>query len=130
MSLNDPLANALSQILNAEKIGLKKVTLRPVSSVIGKVLDVMKKEGYIGAYKVIQDGKGNQYALNLLGAINKCGVIKPRHPVKKAGFEKYEKRYLPAKDFGLLILSTPVGITEHKEAKKKGVGGRLIAYCY
>ena len=49
---------------------------------------------------------------------------------KKADFEKFERRYLPAKDMGILIVSTPAGIMTHVEAKKKGLGGRLLAYCY
>ena len=66
----------------------------------------------------------------MLGTINKCGVIKPRLGVKKNNFEKFEKRYLPSKDFGFLIVSTSKGLMVHNEAKEKGVGGNLIAYCY
>ena len=66
----------------------------------------------------------------LKGNINKCGVIKPRHAVKKDEFEKFEKRYLPAKNFGILIVTTPKGIMTHYEAKELGIGGRLLAYMY
>ena len=45
-------------------------------------------------------------------------------------FEKYEKRFLPAKDFGIIIMTTPQGIMTHIEAKKKSTGGKLLAYCY
>ena len=60
----------------------------------------------------------------------KCGAIKPNFSVKKDGFEKFEKRYLPAKDFGVLIVSTSQGIMTHVEAKEKKLGGKLIAYVY
>ena len=69
-------------------------------------------------------------ASDLEGNINKCGVIKPRHAVKKDEFEKFEKRYLPAKNFGILILTTPEGIMTHHDAKERGIGGRLLAYMY
>ncbi|MDZ4226799.1 MAG: 30S ribosomal protein S8, partial [Candidatus Pacearchaeota archaeon] len=60
----------------------------------------------------------------------KCGVVKPRFPVKLDEFEKFEKRYLPAKNFGIIIVSTSNGIMTHIEAKEKKLGGRLIAYIY
>jgi len=68
--------------------------------------------------------------LNLTGNINKCGAIKPRFPVTIMDYEKFERRYLPAKNFGILMVSTSKGIMTHEEAKKKGLGGVLIAYCY
>ena len=48
----------------------------------------------------------------------------------KDEFEKFEKRYLPAKNFGILIVTTPEGIMTHNEAKERGIGGRLLAYMY
>jgi len=50
--------------------------------------------------------------------------------VQKGNYEKFEKRYLPAKDFGMIIVSTNQGIMTHIEAKEKGLGGRLLAYVY
>ena len=73
---------------------------------------------------------GNYIKTNLLGKINKCGSIKPRFSVKSNEIEKYEKRYLLAKDFGIIILSTNRGLMTHHEAKEKGFGGRLISYIY
>ena len=128
--LNDPLANALSKIINSEKIGKDSCMIKPVSSVIKKVFDIMKDKQFIGEYKEIEDSRGNSIKLNLLGKINDCGVIKPRYPIKKDEFEKFEKRFLPAKDFGVIIISTTKGLMTHIEAKKKNIGGVLIAYCY
>lgn len=128
--LNDPLANALSGILNSEKSGKQRYVIKPVSKVIKDVLKVMNENGYLGDFKEIDDGRGNILKVNLIGTINKCGPIKPRYAVKINSIEKFEKRYLPAKDFGILILTTPKGIVSHKEAKEKKVGGRLLAYCY
>ena len=128
--LNDALANTMSKILNAEKVGKDKVMLKPFSKTIKKVLDIMKEQGYVGEYKEIEDGKGNILELNLLGQVNKCGAIKPRFTVQKDGFEKFERRYLPAKDFGIIIVSTPQGMMTHQEAVEKKIGGSILAYCY
>lgn len=130
MSLNDPLANALSLILNNEKIGRHECMIRPQSKVIREVLKIMKDHHYVGDHKVVEDGRGGHLVLNLLGKINKCGAIKPRYPVIVAEYEKFERRYLPAKDFGMLIVSTSKGMMTHKKAKEKKEGGVLIAYCY
>ena len=54
----------------------------------------------------------------------------PRFSIKTDDYEKTEKRHLPAKDFGIIIISTSQGILTHIEAKKKKIGGMLIAYCY
>jgi len=130
MALNDTLANALSKILSDEKIGRSESEVRPSSKIIKIVLEIMKDNGYIGAFEEIEDGRGNSIKVNLLGKINKCGVIKPRYSLKKDQFEKFEKRYLLAKGMGILIMTTPSGILVHSEAKKKNTGGRLMAYCY
>ena len=128
--LNDPLAAALTKIINAEKVGKKEVLIRPASKMIKKVLEIMNEHNYIGSFEETDDGKGGVLKLNLIGNINKCGVIKPRFSAKKHNFEKWEKRYLPAKDFGIILISTSQGVLTHNLAKEKGTGGRLLAYCY
>ena len=128
--LNDPLANALSVILNSEKIGKSDCLIKPVSRLIKEVLKVVKEKGYIGDFKEVEDCRGGYIKINLLGMINKCGVIRPRYNLKSEEYEKFEKRYLPAKDVGIIFVSTTQGIMTHYDAKKKGIGGRLIGYCY
>ena len=128
--LNDPLANALSVILNSEKVSKKECLVKPISKLIKDIFSLMKDNGYMGDFKEISDNKGDILKVNLLSNINKCGAIKPRYSVKKGGFELFEKRYLPAKDFGIIIVSTPKGIMTHLKAKEKGLGGVLLAYCY
>jgi len=130
MSLNDTLSNALSNVLRNEKLGRLESTIKPSSKVIKKVLEIMKENRYVGDFGETKNAKGSVLKLNLLGNINKCGVIKPRYIVKKGQFEKFEERYLLAKDMGILIVSTPAGIITHTEAKKKNIGGKLLAYCY
>jgi small subunit ribosomal protein S8 len=130
MSLNDNLSNILSQILAYEKAGKKEFTTKSNSKIIRKVLGLMQDHRYIGGFEEVADSKGSLLKVHLIGNINKTGVIKPRFSVSRDTFEKFEKRYLPAKDFGILILSTSQGWMVHTEAKKKGIGGRLISYCY
>lgn len=130
MSLNDPLANALSLIMNGERTKKIECLIKPISKLIKDTLGVLRDNGYVGSIEEVEDSRGNFLKLNLLGTINKCGAIKPRFAVKKNEFERFEKVYLPAKDFGLIIVSTPQGVMTHAEAKKKNIGGRLLAYCY
>ena len=130
MSLNDPLSNVLSQINAYEKVGRKELITKSNSKIIKQVLTLMQEHNYLGGFEEIKDSKGDLLKINLIGAINKTGVIKPRFSVQKDTYEKFEKRFLPAKDFGIIIVSTPQGMITHTEAKKKGMGGRLISYCY
>ena len=128
--LNDPLANILSVMKNAEDKGMRQCSIKPSSRLITKVLDILNSRKFIGSYSVFDDGRGGILHVTLIGAINNCGAIKPRFPVSLSDYEKFEKRFLPSKDFGVLIVSTPNGIMTHSDAKSKGYGGRLLAYCY
>ena len=130
MSLNDPLADALSAIKNAERVGKKECIVKPASKLIGNVLKIMKEEGYIEEFEFIDDGKAGIFKVKLKGRINNCNAIKPRFPVKKNEFEKWERRFLPARDFGILIVTTSKGVMTHREAKEIGVGGSLLAFVY
>ncbi|MHB8604259.1 MAG: 30S ribosomal protein S8 [Thermoplasmatota archaeon] len=128
--LNDPLADALSLIKNAERSGKMECEVAPASKLVGHVLKVMQEAGYIGPFEYVEDRTGGLFRLKLLGNINECGVIKPRHSIKKTDFEKWEARYLPAQDFGALILTTTSGVVSHVNAKEIGTGGKLLAYVY
>ncbi|MFH1439901.1 MAG: 30S ribosomal protein S8 [Candidatus Woesearchaeota archaeon] len=130
MVLNDILANVYSHILNCERLGKKLCIVKPVSKMIKINLNILHDEGFIGVFKEIEDNKGGMLEINLLSNINKCGVIKPRYAVTKDNFDKFEKRFLPSRNVGILIMSTSKGLMTHNEAKKKGIGGRLVAYCY
>ena len=128
--MNDPLASTLSSILNAEKVGKKICVVKPASNIIKTVLQILKDNSYIGDFEVVKDNKGDLIKINLIGRINKTGVIKPKFSLEKDEFEKFEKRFLPAKDFGLIIISTSKGIMTHYAAKEKNLGGVLLSYCY
>ncbi len=126
----DIIAHALSQIKNAEKKGMAQCIVKPVSNLLRNILSLMHAEGYIGEFEVIDDGKGGLVKINLIGAINNCGAIKPRFSTSFLNFEKFEKRYLPAKGYGMLIVSTTKGVMTQEKAKKEKLGGQLLAYVY
>jgi len=130
MTLNDPLANAMSAIYNAHRRGEKEIVIFPSSKVVKGVLQILQDARYLGEFKEHEDARGNYLVVKLIGSINKCGVIKPRFSVQKEEFERWERRFLVAKDFGILVVSTNQGLMTHAEAKEKGIGGRLLAYCY
>ena len=130
MVLNDVLANVYSHLLNCEKLGRKLCIIEPSSKMVKANLNILKQEGYIGEFKEVEDNKGNFIEINLISTLNKCGVIKPRYSIKKEDFDKFEKRYLPSRNMGILIVSTSQGLMIHRQAKEKALGGRLIAYCY
>lgn len=128
--LNDALAATLSKVMNAEKVGKKEVVVKPSSKLIKNVLTIFNEHKYLGLFEEFEEGQNMALKINLLGNINQCGVIKPRFSTKQDNFEKWEKRYLPAKGYGILVVSTSQGLMTHAQAKEKKIGGKLIAYCY
>jgi len=128
--LFDPLADAMSVIKNAESVGKSECTIHPASKLIGMALKVMADQGYIGEFEFVDDGLSGMFKVKLLGRINRCGVIKPRFATMVADLEKWEKRFLPARNFGVLILSTSQGVVAHTDARERGIGGQLLAYVY
>ncbi len=128
--LLDPLADAMSVIKNAESVGKPECIIHPASKLVGRTLKVMADRGYIGEFEFVDDGKSGMFRVKLLGRINRCGVIKPRFAAKVTELEKWEKRYLPARNFGVLILSTNKGVMAHSDARTQSLGGQLLAYVY
>ena len=128
--LLDPLANVLSKIENYERARKREVVVSQASRLIGDVLRIMQQKGFIGELEFIDDSKGGKFRIALLGKVNGCGVVKPRHAVKRSEYEHWEKRYLPAAGFGLLIVSTQRGVMSHRQAGEQGLGGRLLAYVF
>ncbi len=126
----DPLSDALSKIRAHEDRGRKEVILQPTSNIIEDVLATLQKAHYLGEVERIEDGRGGKFRVQLLGRINKCAVIRPRYPVKTKEFAKFEKQYLPAVGFGILVITTPEGVMSQVEAHDRAIGGRLLAYIY
>lgn len=127
--LQDSLADALAALKNAEKVGKGECVIR-ASKTVKEVLKIFQGKGYIGSFEFIDDGKSGKFKIELKGKIMDCNAIKPRFSVSVDEIEKWEKRWLPAKGFGILLLTTPKGIIDHNKAKELNTGGKLLAYCY
>lgn len=133
MVMLDTLANALAAIVNAEARAKPEVVVMPASKLIANVLRVMQREGYIGEFEYIDDGRWGKIRVRLLGRINKAGVIKPRHSVsyrELLRMPEWLRKYLPSRDIGVLVISTSRGVMSHREAIEKKIGGVLLAYVY
>ncbi len=126
----DTLANAMNVLKVAEHRGLAKASVEPASKIAREVLMILQKENYVGEFEFIDDGKSGKFNVSLLGKINNCGAVKPRYSAKISDWEKYEQRYLPGRGIGILVVSTSQGVMTHKEAKEKGIGGKLVAFAY
>ncbi len=126
---HDLVSDMLSAMKVSENFGKKSVSIK-ASGMEKDILLLLQKNGYIGSFEMIEDGKGGRFEIQLIGKINDCGSIRPRFAVKSGNFEKWEQRFLPAAGVGLLILSTSKGIMTHAEAKQQKIGGKLLAYVY
>jgi len=126
----DTLANGLTTVINNEMRNKRECIISPASRLLGRVLRIMQLNGYIGEFEFIDDGRAGKFKVQLLGRINKCGAIRPRFSVKMDKFEEWEKKFLPSREVGLLVISSPEGVLSHKEAKEKSIGGKLLAFIY
>ncbi len=126
---HDLLSDMLSAVKNGDNVG-KKEAVVPASKLLREVLKVLQRHNFIGNFEYVDDGRGGKFKIELKGKINSCGSIKPRFSVHSGEYEKFERRFLPASGFGLLILSTSKGVLIHEDAKAKKIGGKLLAYVY
>ena len=90
----------------------------------------MQKRNYIGDFEVIDDRRGGKVVIELLGRINKCGVISPRFDIGVDGYEKAVSNLLPSRQFGYIVLTTNIGIIDQDRARRKHVGGKLLGFFY
>jgi len=126
----DTLANGLTTIINNEMRNRRECVISPASKLLGRVLRIMQLNGYIGEFEFVDDGRSGKFKVQLLGRINKCGAVRPRYSVKIDEFEEWEKKFLPSREVGTIVISTPKGIISHKEAREKHLGGKLLAFVY
>lgn len=84
-----------------------------------------KKKGYIGEFEIVDDHRGGKIVVELIGRINKCGVISPRFDITLNSLEQWTSNILPSRQFGFLVLTTSYGIMDHEEARRKHTGGKV-----
>ncbi len=123
------LSDAIN-IIKVHRMAGKKECKIPSSKLIKNVLIVLKNNNYIEEFEFVDDKKSGYFIVRNFDRINNCGAISPRFSVKKDEIVEYEKRYLPSRDHGILIITTPKGVMTNKECKKLNLGGKLLAYFY
>ena len=123
-------SDALKTILNAERAGKRQVLIRPSSKVIIRFLKLMQKRNYIGDFEVVDDRRGGKVVIELLGRINKCGVISPRFDIGVTEYEKVVANLLPSRQFGYIVMTTNIGIIDQEKARRRHVGGKILGFFY
>ncbi|MEM0441490.1 MAG: 30S ribosomal protein S8 [Candidatus Caldarchaeum sp.] len=127
--MSDLVSSLFTTLQNNEMVRNRECIVK-TSKLVGEILKVLQRHGYIGAFEYIDNGRGGLFKIQLLGRINKSAPIKPRIAVKASQYEFFEQRFLPGRNIGLLVVTTPKGVMSHEEAKKQSTGGRLLGYVY
>lgn len=125
----DIVADAINTIKVFENVGRDQCEV-PATKLLFHILETMKQNGYIKDFQTVGEGKIKRIRITLAKKINDIGIIKPRYAVGIDDYQRYEQRFIPSRDFGILIVSTPEGIMTNRDAKTKRMGGRLLAYVY
>jgi len=120
----DIVSDIMNKMMNAKKAGKSSIVSTSYSKLLLNILEIMKQYGYL-EYS-LDEGK----LTIMMKEINECKSIKPRYTINKKTFDKYIKRFLPARNFGYFLISTSKGLMTHHEAQENKIGGSLIAYFY
>lgn len=132
MTMTDPIADMLTRIRNANTQGHETVEI-PNSKMKVSIAEILKNEGYILDYEVIEGNKQGTIKVTMKYGANKEKVISGIKKISKPGLKVYAKAYDVPKvlgGLGIAILSTSKGIVSDKEARKLGVGGEVICYVW
>jgi small subunit ribosomal protein S15Ae len=85
----------------------------------------LEPAGYIGEFEIVDDHRSGKVVIDLIGRINKCGVISPRFDLKLAQIEQWTSNLLPSRQFGYVVLTTSLGIMDHEEVRSRPTSGDL-----
>jgi small subunit ribosomal protein S8 len=132
MNVNDPIADLLTRIRNAQKAGLEVVNV-PASKMKIGIAHLLKEEGYIRAYKCIRDDKQGLLKIALKYTDAGEGVIQGLRRVSKPSLRRYvhqDKIPYVRNGFGAAILSTSKGLMTDRQARAERVGGELVCTVY
>jgi small subunit ribosomal protein S8 len=131
MSMNDPLGDLLSRIRNAQLRSKSKVT-SPNSRLRESVLDVLKNEGYIRGYTVVERDGRSEIEIELK-YFDGEPVIREIERVSKPGRRVYTSvRNMPRinNGLGVTIVSTPKGVMADHDARDANVGGEILCTVF
>ena len=133
MSFVDPIGDMITRIRNAQLRVLNNVTI-PNSKFRVRILDVLKREGYISNYKISSDSENKKESLLVdLKYNNGLPVIKEIKRISKPGRRIYAKADSIVKiqnGLGLAIVSTSMGIMSDNDARTKNIGGEIICRVF
>ena len=132
MSLTDPIADMLTRMRNAILVKMKEVNM-PSSRIKVEIAKILKEEGYIKNFKLIDEDKKSYIRVYLkYTPAGEC-VIHNLKRVSRPGLRIYRKKHeLPRifNGFGTSIISTSKGVLTDKKAREKSVGGEVICYIW
>ena len=132
MTMTDHIADMLTRIRNANTVGHETVEI-PASKMKKAIAEILKEEGYITDFDVIEDDKQGMIKVTMKYGANKERVISGIKKISKPGLKVYAKANDVPKvlgGLGIAIISTSKGIVSDKEARKLGVGGEVICYVW
>ena len=132
MTMTDPIADMLTRIRNANTVGHETVEI-PASKMKKAIAEILKEEGYITDFDVIEDDKQGMIKVTMKYGANKERVISGIKKISKPGLKVYAKANDVPKvlgGLGIAIISTSKGIVSDKEARKLGVGGEVLCFVW
>jgi small subunit ribosomal protein S8 len=132
MSMSDPLADFLTRIRNAGMVRYETVDV-PMSNLKVDVAKVLREEGYINDYKIIEDSKQGILRIELKYGPNDELVISGIRRVSKPGLRQYVKADDIPKvlsGLGISILSTSKGVMTDREARRLRIGGEILCEAW
>jgi small subunit ribosomal protein S8 len=128
MNNQDPIADMLTRIRNANRVG-RRLVLIPRSKICTGIAQVLKDEGYIEEYDTIDDGKQGQLRVKLKYSMSGEKVIHAIERQSKPGCRVYRKvTDLPKvlNGMGIVVVSTSKGVMSDRKAREQNVGGELL----
>jgi small subunit ribosomal protein S8 len=129
MSMSDPIADMLTRIRNAQMVEKATVSM-PASKVKTAIAQVLKDEGYIDGFKVVNDGGKSELEIALKYYAGRP-VIERIERVSRPGLRVYRGRNaIPQvqNGLGVAIVTTPRGVMTDRKARATGVGGEVLCY--
>lgn len=132
MSMNDPIADMLTRVRNANSAGKETVSM-PSSKKLVEIARIMDEEGYIDSYTVEPSQPRDTLTITLKYGEKKDRTIRGLKRISKPGLRIYAgKDELPRVlgGLGCAIISTSHGVMTDRDARKAGVGGEVIAYIW
>ena len=128
MPVTDPIADLLTRIRNAN-IGKKEKVEAPASKIKQSIVDILKREGYIRSYRVLEDRGFKVLRIYLKYGPKQERVITGLERVSKPSVRRYVgKDSLPRVigGLGVCIVSTSRGLMTDRDARRQGIGGELL----